>query len=93
MPKNAWQLSDEHVAITLSDGNLYKIRTLDIISAIAQGADINLIQNKLLLFENAGEAQLKGNSLEYTATNSEKRFVIPLTEEYLARAHLKPDKS
>jgi hypothetical protein len=81
------------VAITLSDGNLYKMKALDLINAIAQGADINSIQHKVLLFENVNETTLKGNNLEFTATNSEKRFVIPLNEEYLARAHLKPDKS
>ena len=93
LPKNAWQLSENEVAITLSDGNLYKMKALDLINAIAQGADINLIQHKVLLFENVNETTLKGNNLEFTATNSEKRFVIPLNEEYLARAHLKPDKS
>jgi hypothetical protein len=93
LPKNAWQLSEDEVAITLSDGNLYKMKALDLINAIAQGADINSIQHKVLLFENVDETTLKGNNLEFTATNSEKRFVIPLNEEYLARAHLKPDKS
>ena len=93
LPKTAWQLSENEVAITLGDGNLYKMKTLDLINAIAQGADINSIQDKLLLFQNVDETKIRGDSLEFTATDSQKRFVIPLTEEYLARAHLKPDKS
>ena len=88
LPKQAWQLSESELAIKLSDGHLYKVKTMDLISLIAQGADINSIQNKTLLLENAGEPVIKGNKLEYTATDSDKRFVISLNEEYLAKAHL-----
>ena len=88
MPKQAWQLSESELAIKLSDGNLYKVKTLDLVDLIAQGADINSIQNKTLLLENAGDPVIKGKNLEYSATDSDKRFVISLDEEYLAKAHL-----
>ena len=89
LPENIWQLSDEELAVKSNDGNLYKIRVPDYLDAMARGSTVDSIQNKLLLFENVMNVSIKGDNLEFTATNSDKRFVTPLSEKFLARAKIR----
>ncbi len=89
LPENIWQLSDEELAVKSNDGNLYKIRVPDYLDAMARGSTVDSIQNKLLLFENVMNVSIKGDNLEFPATNSDKRFVTPLSEKFLARAKIR----
>ncbi len=89
LPINAWQLTEDNLAVVLADGNLYKMQVADIVNAYATGEDINLIKNKQLLLTGAKNAQIKGENLEFTSTDGVSRFVIPLTQEFLYRAQLK----
>lgn len=89
LPENIWQLSDEELAVVSDDGNLYKIRVPDYLDAMARGMTVGSIQNKLLLIEHVKDVSIKGDNLEFTATNSDKRFVTPLSEKFLARAKIR----
>lgn len=89
LPENIWQLSDEELAVASDDGNLYKIRVPDYLDAMARGMTVGSIQNKLLLIEHVKDVSIKGDNLEFTATNSDKRFVTPLSEKFLARAKIR----
>ena len=91
LPSNAWLLSDKMLAITLNDGNLYKVGVNDLLGVLAQGFGADSIKNKLLLVENVDKVYLQGNNLEATSLTSKTRFVIPLSDKILARAKIRSD--
>lgn len=89
LPINCWQLSEDQLAIALNDGNLYKVKVQDVLNVFASGEGVNSIQEKQLLLKNVSRANIRGDSLEFTSTDGDNRFVAPLTEEFLARARVK----
>jgi hypothetical protein len=91
LPSNAWLLSDKMLAITLNDGNLYKVGVNDLLGVMAQGFGVDSIRNKMLLVENVDKVYLQGNNLEATSLTSKTRFVIPLSDKILARTKIRPD--